>query len=122
MTEPQFKRNIAYKFRIGDILSGKPMINNERFSFLDLENKKVIRVNVVGSIVDKYENEGEKKFSLESIISAWLSSTIWFPAGGITFPSHLPWGWISMPTSRRYQSGDMADCDIIWGCSNLKSK
>ncbi len=63
MPEPQFKRHIAYKFRIGDILNGNPVINNERFSFLELENKKVIRVNVVGSIVDKYENEGEKNYA-----------------------------------------------------------
>lgn len=63
MPEPQFKRHIAYKFRIGDILSGNPVINNERFSFLDLEDKKVIRVNVVGSIVDRYENEGEKNYA-----------------------------------------------------------
>tara|TARA_Y100000296_G_scaffold52905_1_gene60518 strand:- start:2505 stop:3191 length:687 start_codon:yes stop_codon:yes gene_type:complete len=63
MADEQFKRNIAYKFRIGDILRGKPIINNERFSFLDLENKRVIRVNIVGSVIDKYENEGEKKYA-----------------------------------------------------------
>ena len=63
MPEPQFKRHIAYKFRIGDILSGNPVVNNERFSFLDLDDKKVVRVNVVGSIVDKYEKEGEKNYA-----------------------------------------------------------
>ena len=63
MPESQFKRNIAYKFRIGDILSGKPVINDERFSFLELENKRVVRVNVVGSVVDKYESEGEKSYA-----------------------------------------------------------
>ena len=61
--EQQFKRNIAYKLRIGDILGARPVLSNERFSFLDLNGKKVIRVNIVGSIVDKYENEGEKKYS-----------------------------------------------------------
>tara|TARA_Y100000310_G_scaffold330362_1_gene401864 strand:- start:4104 stop:4763 length:660 start_codon:yes stop_codon:yes gene_type:complete len=63
MADEQFKRNIAYKFRIGDILSGKPIINDERFSFLELENKRVVRVNVVGSVVDKYESEGEKNYA-----------------------------------------------------------
>ena len=63
MVDEQFKRNIAYKFRIGDILSGNPIINNERFSSLELENKRVVRVNVVGSIVDKYESEGEKNYA-----------------------------------------------------------
>tara|TARA_Y100000034_G_C6723003_1_gene319955 strand:- start:85 stop:708 length:624 start_codon:yes stop_codon:yes gene_type:complete len=62
MPEEKFKRNIAYKLRIGNILSGKPVINEERFTFLDLNNKKVIRVNLVGSVVDKFENGGEKKY------------------------------------------------------------
>lgn len=58
----QFKRNIAYKFRIGDILLGKPIFDGERFSLLELGDRKIIRVNVIGNIVDKYENEGEKKY------------------------------------------------------------
>ncbi len=62
MPDEQFKRNIAYKFRIGNIIGGNPLIENERFVSLDLDGKKVVRVNVVGSIVDKYESGGEKKF------------------------------------------------------------
>lgn len=58
----QFKRHIAYKFRIGDLLIGKPVMDGERFSFLELGDKKIIRVNVIGNIVDKYESEGETKF------------------------------------------------------------
>ena len=61
MTE-QFKRNIAYKFRIGDILIGKPITDGEKFSFLELGDKKIIRVNIIGNIVDKYESAGEKKY------------------------------------------------------------
>ena len=61
--EQQFKRHIAFKFRIRDLLIGKPIMNGERFSFLELGDKKIIRVNVVGNIVDKYESEGEKKYS-----------------------------------------------------------
>lgn len=60
--EGQFKRNIAYKLKIGDILLGKPVMNGERFSFLELGEKKIIRVNIIGSIVDKFENEGERKY------------------------------------------------------------
>ncbi len=60
--EQQFKRNIAYKFRIGTILSGKQNFEQERFISSEIEGKRVIRVNVVGSIVDKYESEGEKKY------------------------------------------------------------
>tara|TARA_Y100000310_G_scaffold334637_1_gene414848 strand:+ start:1997 stop:2620 length:624 start_codon:yes stop_codon:yes gene_type:complete len=62
MADPQFKRNIAYKLRIGDILSGKPIIENERFVYLDLKGKRVVRVNIVGSIVDKYVVDEEKKY------------------------------------------------------------
>ncbi len=61
--EQQFKRHIAFKFRIGDLLIGKPVLDGERFSFLELGNKKIIRTNIVGNIVDKYEREGETKFS-----------------------------------------------------------
>lgn len=62
MPETKFKRNIAYKIRIEDILNGKPVIENERFSFLDSGNKKIVRVNLIGSVVDKYEVDGERKY------------------------------------------------------------
>jgi len=51
--EQQFKRHIAYKLRIGDILIGKPIVNEERFSFLELGDKKIVRINVLGNIVDR---------------------------------------------------------------------
>jgi len=61
--EQQYKRHIAYKLRIGDILIGKPILDGERFSFVELGNKKIIRVNIIGNIVDKFESEGDKKYS-----------------------------------------------------------
>jgi len=61
--QQQFKRNIAYKLRIGDILIGKPVMDNDRFSFLELGHRKIIRVNVIGNIVDRYNSEGETKFT-----------------------------------------------------------
>jgi RPA family protein len=60
--EAQFKRNVAYKLKIGDIQLGKPVMDGERFSFLELGNKKIVRVNIIGNIVDKFENEGERKY------------------------------------------------------------
>ena len=66
--EERFKRNVAYKLRINDILIGKPAMDNERFSFLELGDKKIIRVNLIGNIVDRYEagienvNEDGKKY------------------------------------------------------------
>lgn len=62
MEEQQFKRQTAYKLRIGDILIGKPVSNGDRFSFLELGDRKIARVNVIGNIIDKYENIGETKF------------------------------------------------------------
>jgi len=62
--EQQFKRNIAFKLRIGDILMGKPILDGERFSFLELGDKKIVRVNVIGNIVEKFDSEGEKRFSV----------------------------------------------------------
>jgi RPA family protein len=62
MSEGQFKRNVAYKFRIGDVLLGKPIFDGERFSFLELGDKKIVRVNIIGNIIDKYESEGERKY------------------------------------------------------------
>ena len=62
MPEEQFKRNVAYKFRIGDILIGKPIFDGERFSFLELGNKRIIRVNIIGNIIDIYESAGDRKY------------------------------------------------------------
>jgi RPA family protein len=60
--EQQFKRNVAYKFRIGEVLLGKPILDGDKFSFLELGNKKIVRVNIVANITDKYESEGERKY------------------------------------------------------------
>ena len=65
--EQQFKRNVAYKFRIGELLKGKPIFDQERFSFLDLGNKKIVRVNIIGNVVDRYDSEGEKQYSFLTI-------------------------------------------------------
>ncbi len=66
MAEQQLKRNTAYKFRIGDILVGKPVVSSseggERFAFLELGGRKIVRVNVIGNIIDKYESLGETRY------------------------------------------------------------
>lgn len=62
MTEQQFKRNIANKLRVGELLLGKPIFDQEKFIFLELGNKKIVRVNLIGNIVEKFESEGEKKY------------------------------------------------------------
>ncbi len=56
----QRKRNIAYKLRIGDVLKGVPMMNEGRFLFLELGDKKVVRVNILANCVDKFIQEGSR--------------------------------------------------------------
>lgn len=60
--ESQYKRNIAYKHKVGSILSGKPIIESERLKSLEIDNKQIARVNIIANVVDKYIQEGEKKF------------------------------------------------------------
>lgn len=61
MTEQQFKRNVAYKFRIGDLLVGKPIMDGEKFTFLELGDKKIVRVNLIGNIVDRFDSDNPEK-------------------------------------------------------------
>lgn len=63
MAQEQFKRNIAYKFRIGDLIVGKPVMDGEKFSFLELGDKRVVRVNLIGNVVEKYDTNNEKKYT-----------------------------------------------------------
>ncbi|MBS3094474.1 hypothetical protein J4474_02315 [Candidatus Pacearchaeota archaeon] len=62
MADEQFKRNVAHKVRIGEIFLGKPLLESDRFIFLELGNRKIIRTNVIGNIVDKYESQGDRKY------------------------------------------------------------
>lgn len=59
----QRKRNVAYKLRIGDILKGVPMTSEGKFLFLELGDKKVVRINLLANCVDKFIQDGEKKFA-----------------------------------------------------------
>ncbi len=62
MEQQTFKRNIAYKFRIGDLLAGKPQAEGDKFQHLLVSDMQVIRVNVVANVIDKYIQDGEKRF------------------------------------------------------------
>lgn len=56
------KRATAYKLKIGDIQQGKPILDGEKLSFLELGERKINRVNVVANIIEKYLSEGDKKY------------------------------------------------------------
>jgi RPA family protein len=70
MPEQKFKRNIAYKLRIGDVLAGKIILDEEKFKCLEHQNKKVIRVNMIANVIDKFLQDGEKKFASISLDDA----------------------------------------------------
>lgn len=75
------KRETAHKLKIGEMLIGIPIFEamanlnpeaptdsfqstqKERFRCLELGTKKIVRVNIIANIVDKYNSEGEKKFA-----------------------------------------------------------
>lgn len=59
----QYKRNVAYKLRIGSILSGKVILENDKLKSLELGDKNIIRINLIANIIDKYIQDGEKKFA-----------------------------------------------------------
>ncbi|HLC31486.1 MAG TPA: OB-fold nucleic acid binding domain-containing protein [Candidatus Nanoarchaeia archaeon] len=59
----QFKRNPAYKHRIGQLLGGKPVQEGDRLKHIEIDNKSIIRVNLIANITDKFVQEGEKKYA-----------------------------------------------------------
>lgn len=59
--EQQFKRNVAFKLRIGDLLVGKPVMNGDKFGFLELGSKKIVRVNLIANIVERYESTRQEE-------------------------------------------------------------
>ena len=60
----EFKRATAYKIKIGDIFKGNNVIEGDRFAFVELENKKLSRVNLVANVVDKFSSMEKQYISL----------------------------------------------------------
>ncbi len=69
LTEPR-KRNTAYKLRVGDILKAKPILNEGKLLFLELADKKISRVNIIANVIDKYIQDGEKKYAAITVDDA----------------------------------------------------
>jgi RPA family protein len=57
------KRNIAYKMRIGDVLKGKPVSDEGKFLFLEIGDRKIVRINILANCVDKFIQDGDKKYA-----------------------------------------------------------
>ena len=56
-----FKRQTAYKIKIGDIFKGQPVLDGERLLYVELGEKKLSRVNIVANIIEKFASD-EKQF------------------------------------------------------------
>lgn len=68
MAEEMKKREIAYKLRVGDLLKGQPIFmdnegQNKWLKCIELGDKKIVRVNIIANVVDKFESEGQTKFA-----------------------------------------------------------
>ena len=59
-----FKRQIAYKLRVGEVFKGKQIMDGEKFSFLELGDKKISRVNIVANVIEKYTSQEKQYISL----------------------------------------------------------
>lgn len=56
------KRMVAYKVRIGDILAGQIILEEDRLNYVKVNNKEVVRVNIIANVIDKFEQEGERNY------------------------------------------------------------
>jgi len=75
MPEEFKKREIAHKLRIGDLLRGNQIfdetppadpsqtITNKRLLHVALGDKKIMRTNIIANVIEKYINDGERKFA-----------------------------------------------------------
>jgi len=68
------KRETANKLRIGDLLKGSPIfdetppepgtqITNPRLLHIALGDRKIVRVNLIANVIEKFESTGETKFA-----------------------------------------------------------
>lgn len=75
MTEPtypeiQFKRHVAHKLKISEVLEGTQITDGEKLRFIEVHGKNVARVNLVANIIEKYIQDDEKKFASITIDDA----------------------------------------------------
>ncbi|MDD5192967.1 MAG: OB-fold nucleic acid binding domain-containing protein [Candidatus Nanoarchaeia archaeon] len=64
----QKKRETAHKLRILDLLKANQIFEenenlDKRLKHVELGNRKIIRVNIIANVIDKYQSEGEKRFA-----------------------------------------------------------
>tara|TARA_Y100000310_G_scaffold85798_1_gene82613 strand:+ start:4056 stop:4694 length:639 start_codon:yes stop_codon:yes gene_type:complete len=62
------KRETAHKLRIGDVLKANQIFEeseslNKRLQFVELGDRKILRINIIANVIDKFESEGERRFA-----------------------------------------------------------
>ena len=65
-----FKRYTAYKLKIGQIISGNQVFDLDKLNFVEINNRRTQRVNVIANIIDKYLQEGEKNYGAATLDDA----------------------------------------------------
>ena len=68
MAEEFRKRETAHKIRIGNLLRANQIFEqseakNPRLQFVELGDKKILRINIIANVIDKFESDGEKRFA-----------------------------------------------------------
>ena len=69
-TQEALKRKVAFKARIGQIHEAKQNLEAERLRNIEINGREVVRVNIIANIIDKFIQEGEKKFGSLSLDDA----------------------------------------------------
>jgi hypothetical protein len=62
-TQETLKRKVAYKVRVGQIYQAKQNLDNDRLRNIEIDGKEIVRVNLIANVIDKFIQEGEKKFA-----------------------------------------------------------
>lgn len=60
----QMQRNTAYKVWIGDLFKGDFSADESRFNYIGINDKKIVRVNIMANVIDKYESTTKPYASL----------------------------------------------------------
>src|SRR3989344_5652146 len=60
----QQKRKTAYKVWIGDLLKSNISMNENRLNYVELGNRKIVRVNIIANVIDKYRHNEKPYTSL----------------------------------------------------------
>jgi hypothetical protein len=114
-------RQVANKIRIGDLLNGNIIFDGERFSALEVKDRKVSRVNVICNVVDKYSNPDKNFYSLtvddgtgQIRVKAFTDSAILISGFGIGDTIKLI-GWLRYFNNEIYITPEIAlRADVKW--------